>query len=292
MKMNDPTGLIKVGRPGKVLMVENHLSCLRDEDMENATPYSIHSPFSVFKLKHLENGKCVTVNIPPKKLADIEQKTEIANAMIMAERMAPKKSSTEYPCYNLKFLFGSFKGKTPAEVLLANPQDKSKLLQEKENLGKNLAKYKDNQKLMDAIDEAIKLFDAGELKKDAVTSAAEKFFIYNEDCKIPNVRKLVEKNGKMVTFVYSVTIECNPKMDNPIVVTMMNCYAPPVNGKNEVLLAEAVETERSKFVLTEGEWNSMVKAMSSTEEIFKMFNYKAVDEKVNTYLKSVIQQSK
>lgn len=294
MNMQDPTGLVKVGRPGKILMVENHLSVLSDDELENATPYSIHSNFSVFKMKHLEAGKCVSANIPPKRLADIEAKTNIANNLIMKYRLKPKKSGETSDCYTLKFKFGSFKDKTPAQVLLDNPSNKEKIIEERKVLENNLSNQKfaaANKQMINAINDAISKLEAGTLSSSSAgTTSNDAFFIYCEDCKIPNIRKLVEKHGKQVTYVYSIKVYCNPEMDNPIIVEMMNCWAP-VN-KNEIVMNEAVDTERSKFFLTEMEWNQILKEMIQCESMFKMFNYKQIDTKVNTHLKEVMARLK
>lgn len=286
MTIKDPTAVCKFGRINKVLILENHLSAI--QDYENAQPYGIHSPYSVFKLKHLESGKCVSTNIPPKKLADIQEKSRFANNAILKVRMSGAKAGQEElpSCYTAKIMLGdaSIKGKTPAQVMLDNPENAAQMLQTKKYLQENLnnpanAKYKaSNEKLIMAIDEAIALYKKGELEKKE-NAGTRMIPIYVEECKVPNIKKL-DKNKN--TEVYSIKIYCNPVMDNPFVIQMMNCMAPVEN--NDVVLAKAVQKNETKFVLTDSEWNTLLQEMVETEYCFRVCHFNKVDKTVSEYL--------
>lgn len=302
-KIKDPCGLVRFGRKGKVILVENHLSALTREGMsKGGLPYGVHSPYSVFKIVLLEAGKSsCSFNIKPRDLPDIVEKTKYANSYLMNARLNKESNNNvssegtptekESPAFTVKFFLGEFKGLSPAEVLLKDAANKNKLQSQIEFLNQNIDKYPRNKIQIDAISEAIKLSDEGKLQSEAENSSSMQssgtrtFSIYEEDVKIPNIEKLDEDGN---TFVYSCSIKCNPEMTQPITVEVMNCYAPPIPGeKTKAKLSAASKKTVLSFVLTEKEWNSMVSEMVDTEKTFKMTNYNRIDQIVKAYMADV-----
>ena len=70
--------------------------------------------------------------------------------------------------YTVKFFIGEFRGKTPAQVLTEDPESVDKLLKQKEQLSANVARYPKNQDQIDAIDEAISLYENGMLAESVM----------------------------------------------------------------------------------------------------------------------------
>ena len=297
-EIKDPLGLVKYGRKsdgvGKVIILENRLASLTTEEMYRGdrVPYEIHNNYSVFKLVILKNGTSCYANIPPKALKDIELNTNFANDILLKSKQRVATSGQKKEggsAFTVKFFLGDFKGLSPAEILLKDPANKDKLLSQIDFLSANLEKYPRNKGQIDAINEAIQLFDSGKLNADCVdddgSSGTDPIEIYVEDVKIPDMRK-IDKNGN--TFVYSISIKCHPEMAQPYVVNITNCMAPPIKGEmSKVKLSEAKSKIDASFTMTKREWNNMMSAMVDTEKTFKMVNYTRIDKAVRAYLDDV-----
>lgn len=74
--------------------------------------------------------------------------------------------------YTRKFKMGDLKGKSPADVLLENPDAAEKLKGQKDFLAKNLEKFPANKLLIEAIDLALALHSSGKLSKEAAAHSA------------------------------------------------------------------------------------------------------------------------
>lgn len=109
----------------------------------------------------------VKYNIEAESAFYILEKTKLC----MQKQLASKKKDEKIsPAYTVRFRAGMLAGKTPAELLLENPANRQALINQFNFLStQNNPKYAAmNKSQMEAISEAIKLFDSGTLKADMV----------------------------------------------------------------------------------------------------------------------------
>ena len=113
-----------------------------------------------------------------------------------------------------------------------------------------------NQVQIDAINEALRLFDAGKL----TTQSAPSQPVERTDNEIykSGMRPLIRrknKNGK--TFVYEIKISWIPGSEKPVEIEIKNYFAPVVKRENGLLNVMAKEKEeeiKNVFPLTINEW--------------------------------------
>ena len=146
------------------------------------------------------------------------------------------------------------------------------MLKQKKFLESNLSKYKSNQTLIDAIDEAIKLQDKGLLKKtenETVSVAPNVIKLYES---APKNIKPLDEEGRYT--IYQVTVQYNPNMRMPINISVMNCFAP-VDKKdgNKIEMTKAVNKQTIDMNLTEEEWFTMIDEMKAMKIMFENLTY-------------------
>jgi hypothetical protein len=154
-----------------VLGIDNYLSAPSEKD--TVPPLEMHSPFSRFVVTIVDKSgaKIITpkANIPAGDVPGIVQLAKAA----MTERVRCNNAGTEAEvssdtssAYTQVLPFGRFKNKTPATVLLDNPADKTELLKTRDFLQEKAGQFPQNQKQIDAINEAVALCEAGLLKQE------------------------------------------------------------------------------------------------------------------------------
>lgn len=184
---------------------------------------------------------------------------------------------TNSPAFKLTIGSGTLKGKTPAGALLENPEVNKKMLENQVNwLKQNLAKYPKNQLQIDAINQALDLFNRGLLNKDTANAAAETVQISNEDKDIvwktgfrPLIRRKLD-NGK--SFVYEIKIYWHEDLPKPVEIEIRNYYAPVIQTEQGLLNIVAKEREqevKNSFSLTVDEWFWMQHIIESQISTFE-----------------------
>ena len=140
---------------------------------------------------------------------------------------------------------------------MENPNvNKKMLLNQVDWLQKHLAQYPRNQVQIDAINEALRLFDTGKLTAQSAPSQPVERTdneIYKSGMR-PLIRRK-NKNGK--TFVYEVKISWIPGSEKPIEIEIKNYFAPVVKRENGLLNVMAKEKEeeiKNVFPMTMNEW--------------------------------------
>ena len=224
------------------------------KDLEGANPLSIHNSFSRCILSILDYSdpaqkKAVSINVKAYErlysVFDMEARVREAYKLCLKEEFMPSPKGDVPACYTVP-LTGKYQGKTAAAMMLENPDANRKVLTAQwKYLNENLSKYPSNKKQMDAIAEAINMFDAGKLKQEAFSSRA--FTVFEIPTKIPNSRKL-DSDGK--SKICSLKITCNLDMDNPFCVEIMNARASIVqNARNKDLnnFKDVVDSVTLKF---------------------------------------------
>lgn len=267
-----PTQMLNEKRKEKALFVDDKLMTPRKEEYEEnggkKNILDIHSQFSRFEFSILdyEKSKSIKANIPPKDIPAIAAMTKIA-----LEKILDYKPTDNSPAYTTQLLAGEFKGKTPANILCTDPSKRDALKKQRDFLDKNSAKFKANKKQVEAIDDALNLFDIGELKE-----AADPIIpIYDKDVKIPNAKKL-DENGK--TFIYGIWINCNLAMKYPFVIKIMNgkSKVKVENGQTTADLTTLSDKEEYEMSLDKETWIQWVDEFESSLKEFKAMNYPKV----------------
>lgn len=262
-----------------------------DDVRTPAAPLEMHEGYSVFKgtliVKTDAGTDFVKFNIPAKAIPYIHKKTSMAIDMNMKnsgliqplkKQMGKgtadgKEETLSGPAYTVTMKTGILKGKTPAQVLLESPNGRDSLLRQQNFLEANVAKYPANQQQIDAIKEAVRLYDEGRLAKaDAGEETADpggSITIYA--CAPKNI-KPIDEEGRWT--IYQVTIVYSPEMSLPFEVTVMNCYAPVDKSKgNEIVMSQAVKRQTQSIRLSEEEWYTMIDSMKATKIMFENLTY-------------------
>jgi hypothetical protein len=197
----------------------------------------------------------------------------------MAERTRYLGSGTEAdtqvdtsPAYTLLFPFGTLKNKSPAMVLLDDPANKAELLKQKEFFQKKLSEYPNNQKYIDAIDDAITLLNEGALNQEDATQVKSGMqVIYAVKHKY-----MSDTNAKGHRLFYGMTIECYYGNKYPWVITIENTFAPGKktlkNGLTPVL-EEKSEHAKSIIRLNDMEWSQLIERVDSNIRNFETLWY-------------------
>lgn len=261
---------------------------------ETEPPLEMHSGFSRFVFSILykddESGqvKTVTCNIPAEKLFYIEK---ITNALVEADiqrKLHPvvvtqitnnddNKQLENEKTKLAKTLNLNYFNKTAVQLLSEDPNNKTKLLNQRKWLAERVAQYPNNQKQIDAIDGAIELMNSNQNLSATSTDTLPCVDIYKVDIRIPHAEK-TDKNGN--TFVYAVSVVCDLNKKNPIGVNITNCYAPPIFNQDKTVKADmskAVNKRALSINLTMEEWVSVVSRLNNTLNNFETCNYNKQD---------------
>jgi len=272
-----PRQIYSAGRKEIILSIENFLDPPSEKD--TVPPLEMHSPFSRYVITIIDKSgaKIVTpkANIPAGDVAGI---VAIARAAMM-ERVRYSESgneseaqSTVSSAYTQMIPFGRFKNKTPAMVLLDNPDEKAELLKTRGFFQENVAKYPQNQKQIDAIDDAVSLLDAGTLKQEdasQVKSGMKTIYAVSH-------KYMADTNAQGHRLFYGMTIECYYGKEYPWVVTIENFFAPgqqTAKGGLTPRMEEKSAHARSIINLSDTEWSQMVSRMESNLQNFETLWY-------------------
>lgn len=275
---NYPKQIRSILRRGKTLGVDAELYTPIEDNPKDNSPLEMHSGFSRFVFTLIDKDKSGNVvinkaNIPANEISYIKKKTELA--MQVMDQMSLSGSSDSKvasgPAYNQKLLINGFKGKTPAEILSADPSQATNLLKGKAWLEANLAKYPNNKGQINAIDEGIKLLKEGKLSKDVSTASFGPIEIYKVDFK-----PFTEKDEAGRRRIYGISIYCDPSKNYPFYININNCYAPvgrAPNGALNIAMSQAVNTTKSYIGLSALEWYSLIDRADSTIKLFEEMNF-------------------
>lgn len=284
-KSQYPYQIGAIKRTKKTLGVDAKLYLPTEKEDKN--PLEIHSGFSRFELTILdkENDVKPIANIPAGEIPYIKEKTKLAMSKMMnGLPMDANPTATEKtdPAYTVTLTDKTYKGMTPAAVLIRNPADKERLIAIKEWLKPNIAKYPRNKQQIEAIDSAIALLDAGKLENNTSipkAAATDLIEIYKTDYKYKS-----KTNEKGYNLVYGINIMCNPGKQYPFCVNITNAYAPvetESTGQKNIKMQQAEDIAKSFILISECEWFSLVDRMETTLKNFENMNFPKQFEKSN-----------
>lgn len=246
----DPRGLIKEQTSTKTLLIQPFFDVAKSENDE--TPLLVFGKFSRFCVTAIDTTadvKAATHNISMGGGGKPNEYAVLISGLMYGKRIAEefyfgerKKSESESlgKAYSQQLFAAPFKGKTPAAVLNEDPANRAKLLNLYKVLKENADKYKTNRDQMDAIQEAVTLYDKGELKADQSNSSVIK--LYDSGFK-PNIYKS-DENG--LTPVTEMRVMLYPGTDYPFEFVLEN-YKAPVT-KNDAGAINVVKSKKTAGV--------------------------------------------
>lgn len=256
-------------------------STVIDTDKENQTervqdPLKIFTPWSVFKIALIEKKsssqkRSVFANIPVNKIAVIERRTACCSQRIVEEEIKgmpqPSAADTNMPsslAYTQKLAVGNYqnRGKTPAQILMNNPDGRKNLMETANWLHKNMDRHEGNRKQFDAIREAIELFDAGKLTSISTKdSSCADITVYSAP-----VRTLSQKNKNNKNLVYDLRVTCNPQRNYPYTIRITNYYA---ECKGILPVTGTIENKQDiSMSLSESDWEDIVDCMRMMKNLY------------------------
>lgn len=277
-----PKEIVSVKTQNQTFCVNAELSKMSSEN--GGEPLKLFSPYSRFIFAVISNGKSVIANIPFLQCAGIEQKSTYAlnkhldfslesNASNNINSESNSNDNTNSnsddnlsPAYKVRITSGIHKGKTPAEVLLEDENNKISLKNQYIFLNNNLSKYPKNKEQMDAIVDATNLLAAGKLKKDNVVSL-KMVDLYDSGPRPLDSRKPDEHGN---SFVYSINIKWLIGENNPVQITIENYYAPVVKKEDKTVIvkvSQKVNSTKNIMNLSLNDWAHTLKMMQYHQDI-------------------------
>ncbi len=247
----------------KVLSLVDNMSQIEEEnEKDKALPFDFFSSYSRLEMQLIKSDAknidpetkkpkvdIVVCNLDPCEVQNLYCKTQSAlNAKMFKDfglfgGASIQNSSENSPCYTVRFNMGNLKGKTPAQV-----GNKEELLTQREFLQKNVSKYPDNQKLIDAIDDYIEKEKTGSLNNASSSTTSFSglkpvtFIDEQEKTRLRTTKvrldehnnPVLDKEGKKIegSLITGVKIVCDFTRNVPINVCITNYYAPVVTNKD------------------------------------------------------------
>lgn len=271
-----PRQICSAKRETVILSIDNYLS--RPDETDTVPPLEMHSPFSRFVVTIIDKSgtetKTPKANIPA---GDVPGIVEISK-LVMLEKMRYESAAQEPSAeelsigYTQQILVGGFRGKTPADILLENPDDRDKLLSTRNFLADKAAQYASNKKQVEAIDDAVALFDAGKLKKQSGARRSSAVRVYDVDHKY-----MRDTNAAGHRLFYSMSIVCQFGNKYPWEVTIENTFAPGVQGPKGGLVPKMEEKSsyaKCTFRMSDMEWSQIVNRIKSDLQYFESSCYR------------------
>ena len=274
--MKYPYDIVSIVRQ-KTLSIEAHFTQGKEE-----SPMKVFdSTFSRFSATIIADSQTAYFNIPIEALPGVRVRTDIAaNEQFRPKAIVPKNTSstdidTNSIAFTKKFVTGTLKGKSPAEVLMEDPVNGSKTLNGQYKwLKDHLQQYPKNQDLMDAIMTASKL-DLSKLSDaDTGNMTSSSIVLLDIGCR-PLIRKERE-DGKC--FVYEGKVVWDTSRNYPVTVTIKNYYANVKKNENGTLNVNLSSKDKDtaiekEFNMTADEWLSTIHEMESARDCFKLCHF-------------------
>lgn len=224
------------------------LDGLTESNIENEEePLTLHSrKFSRFSFLIInQDKKAATANMNVKEMFGFLEKSHFAMQQEMLYQFnSGSNEEEELPlAYTVTITSGTLKGRTPADVLLNDGEEGKKLLNNQYTfLKNNLSKYPKNKTQMDAIVNASQLLKEGKLDADAVGKGQTKrISLYSS-----GLRLLVNrKNNAGMSFVYELTVDWLLGEKRPLMITIVNYYAPVIKKDDGMLNVQVKQRDQT-----------------------------------------------
>lgn len=267
----------------KTLYINSHLSAGNAEN--GAFPLMIYDMSNLSRYEFViinEDKKASAANIPLTQMWKVQRLSDhYYDKHLDAEAM---KADEDIPAaYTVQI--GYFQNKTPAQVLLEATDVeavKNKMREQYKYLQANLSRYPGNQRQMDAIAQAVRLYDAGELSGQKAKRTSTPVVIYEaamRPLRSKSVPAHLKQKNPNFSFVYDIKIEWALGEKNAVQITITNYYAPVIvkeDGMLNVLAKEADEATKVKntMILTADEWADILRLIDMDMRRFEMLHAK------------------
>lgn len=297
-KMKYPAQMCSFKRKNKVLAIDCHL----DRPAEGDPPLQMHAGWSRYGMSIIDKSKestvVATANIPYSEAIVVAHKMLVVcdDFLIGRDKTASKEKeqsedagNESAAAYAVTFKAGSLKGKTPGEVIQSENGLKT-IESQIAFLQANLAKFPDNQKVIDACNTAISAFKAGTLEaaQDNPRNGTLKW-VHRTPIKFLEKRK--NKDGKC--FIYAYTITCDyEKTDYPWQIGIVNGYADITRKEDGSVNISSKVSDRleTSVNLSNDEGIYLAKRMEMTISEFEMVNFRPLYNEVNEMMEEIYSQ--
>ena len=241
-----------------------------------------HDTFSRFKFVLISKEKRpATANVPVNELPAIFQKIRNLSLRDMLSVQKQKSEPSKSPAYTTTINAGTLKGKTPAALLLEDAQTNKRLLINQKNwLESNLGRYPRNAAQITAIEEALRLYEAGQLNAEESKAGFQAKTVYSS-----GMRPLIRRKHGDKYFVYEISIRWDGASEKPVEIDIRNYYAPVARTEKGLLNVKAKEREgeiRNVISLTLEEWLWVEHMLESNirtfEDLYARNHYKQAYE--------------
>lgn len=244
---------------GVTLSIEEYL-CPVEEAPEKGyiqSPLKFFSKKSVYKVILYSGKNSVYANIPVSCLRTIRERTKVCTRFLIEQESGEGVNDNSI-AYQTIIRVGNFKNRTPAQILMSNPNNRKSIISTANWLKDNKDKSEGNMLQHDAIMEAVKLFDEGKLQN----KIQQMYKVFDAPIRT-NTRK-TRKDGK--NFVSSMKINCCPQKNYPYQIEITNYYA---FTKGVEVVPDTISDKTSFTIyLEENEWDDIVEQMEVTKKIF------------------------
>ena len=253
----------------KTLSIESYLAAAADKEYRGETqdPLKFYEDFSCFHITLIEKGekekRYARANLSVRAIAKIDRRTQIATQMIMESEQDTSQQKTVSTAYTQQIRIGKMRGKTPAQVLLENPDNREQLEGTAKWLKEKGSSHEGNKAQYDAIMEAIDLWESGELSDKICERSLGQIIIHKAD-----YRPLIStkrEDGKVMA--YTLQIVCNPTDRMPYEIRVGNFWAQYNNM--EMVSGSICDKTGILIRLTEEEWDEAVESMRRTMRIYE-----------------------
>lgn len=241
-----------------------------------------HDTFSRFKFVLISKEKRpATANVPVNELPAIFQKIRNLSLRDMLSVQKQKSEPSKSPAYTTTINAGTLKGKTPAALLLEDAQTNKRLLINQKNwLESNLGRYPRNAAQITAIEDALRLYEAGQLNAEESKAGFQAKTVYSS-----GMRPLIRRKHGDKYFVYEISIRWDGASEKPVEIDIRNYYAPVTRTEKGLLNVKAKEREgeiRNVISLTLEEWLWVEHMLESNirtfEDLYARNHYKQAYE--------------
>ncbi len=297
-KTKYPAQMCSFKRKNKVLAIDCHL----DRQAEDDPPLQMHAGWSRYGMSIIDKSKestiVATANIPYSEAIVVAHKMlVVCDDFLIGRDKTASKANEQYDgaenesaaAYAVTFKAGSLKGKTPGEVIQSENGLKT-IESQIAFLQANLAKFPDNQKVIDACNTAISAFKAGTLEaaQDNPRNGTLKW-VHRTPIKFLEKRK--NKDGKC--FIYAYTITCDyEKTDYPWQIGIVNGYADITRKEDGSVNISSKVSDRleTSVNLSNDEGIYLAKRMEMTISEFEMVNFRPLYNEVNEMMEEIYSQ--
>ena len=273
----------------KTMSCDCQLSPPREDDDD--AYLGLHSGFSRFVVtiidKESNEVKVVKSNI--RALTEVPYLLEQYEAAKYKKLMHKGEDEKEEvsPAYRVTIKTGTYKGKTPAEVLLNDSSKVNELERSKKWLQDNVNKYPGNQEVIDAIEDAINLLELNELAPNNAP-ISNNYVLFDEKFKAMS-------GGVGKKIKASIKIVCNFDRNSAWSFTIENDlyneadYNKFLKGNSDV---KPIETKRCTMNLSDKEMAGFIKSIQTTKELYENMIFKEMWKKSNEVSKNNYMKAK